>query len=202
MHFGDRVLSIEGSASADRVVTRNGLQLDCDFVVFGFGIDPVTDVVLDSGVHIDNGIVVDEMFQTSIPDIYAAGDVANYFHPLFGRHIRVEHWQNALSHGATAGRSMAGKGTPYNDIPWFWSDQYDLNLQYAGFVSGPDKVVFRGRPSERHLLAFYLKDSRLQAVAAVNRGRDLRRAMPLISSGVRLDPAKLEDEDVDLRTLV
>jgi len=145
---------------------------------------------------------VDEHCRTSVEGVYAAGDVANHYHPTFGRHIRTEHWQNALRQGSVAARSMLGKkSAPYEEIPWFWSDQYGHNLQYAGLHTEWDELVVRGSMRERDFLAFYRKDGRVLAAVAIGRGRELRRSIPLIKARERVEAAKLRDPDVDLRAL-
>jgi 3-phenylpropionate/trans-cinnamate dioxygenase ferredoxin reductase subunit len=200
--FGDGVARFEGHLRLERVVTSAGRRIDCDFAVVGVGIEPVTDLMAGTGVQIDNGVVVDEYCRTTADGIYAAGDVANHFHPVFGTRVRVEHWQNAIKQGAAAARSMLGKGAPYDDIPWFWSDQYDTNLQYAGLHAAWDRIVIRGSLAGRSFLAFYLRGGRIDAVAGLNRGKDVRRSLPLIRSRAGIDPGRLEDDDVDLRSLV
>lgn len=199
--FEDSVAAFEGARRVERVTTKGGRRIECDFAVVGVGIEPVTDLVAGTGVKIDNGIVVDEYSHTSVEGIYAAGDVANHYHPVFERHVRVEHWQNALRQGPAAARSMLGKGQPYDEVHWFWSDQYDANLQYAGFHTDWDDLVVRGSLEERAFVAFYLKDERIDAAVAVNRGKDLRRSMALIKARAQVEPAALRDEDVDLRNL-
>ncbi|MDQ3864185.1 MAG: FAD-dependent oxidoreductase [Actinomycetota bacterium] len=200
--FEDTVAAFEGSGRVEGVTTKAGRRLACDFVVVALGVEPVAELLTGTGVKIDNGVVVDEYCRTDIEGIYAAGDVANHYHPVFGRHFRVEHWQNALKHGEAAARSMLGAGEPYQEIPWFWSDQYEHNLQYAGFHRDWDDLVVRGSMESRSFVAFYRKDERVPAAVAVNRGRDLRRSMPLIRAQRRIDAARLRDPDVDLRTLV
>lgn len=200
--FEDSVAAFEGTTRVERIVTKRGRRIDCDFAVVGVGIDPVTDLGATAGVRLENGIVVDEYCRTNRDGVYAAGDVANHFHPIFGRHIRVEHWQHALKQGAAAARSMLGRREPYDEIHWFWSDQYDANLQYAGFHTTWDQLVIRGSLGERRFVGFYLRDGRVDAVLAFNRGTDVRRAIPLIKSRLQVDPARLRDETVDLRTLV
>ena len=111
----------------------------------GIGVEPTVDFLDGSGVHVDNGVVVDESCATNVAGIYAAGDVANHYHPVFGRHIRVEHWQNAMRQGASAATNMLGERVPYDEIPWFWSDQYDANIQYAGYHTSYDELIVRGQ---------------------------------------------------------
>lgn len=200
--LGDAAAAFEGAGRVERVVTREGRSIECDFAVFGVGVEPVTDLVAEAGVEVDNGIVVDELCRTTIPGIFAAGDVTNHYHPLAGRTVRVEHWQNALKQGAAAALSMIGRPQPYGDVHWFWSDQYDHNLQYAGFLAGWDEMIVRGSIEERNFVAFYLKGGKLQAAVGLNRGREVRRSMPLIRAGSQVSVEKLRDEDVDLRKVV
>ena len=201
MIFEDTVAAFEGAGRVERVTTGRGRRIECDFVVVGLGIEPVTDLLAGTGVEIDNGVVVDEYCRTGVEGIYAAGDVANHFHPVFGRRIRVEHWQNALKQGPAAARNMLEKGEPYDEVPWFWSDQYEHNLQYAGFHTEWDDLIVRGSLEERNFVAFYRKDGRVLAAVAVNRGKDLRRSIPLIKAREPVDAARLCDLDVDLREL-
>jgi 3-phenylpropionate/trans-cinnamate dioxygenase ferredoxin reductase component len=199
--FEDRVAAFEGAGRVERVTTQGGRRIECDFAVVGLGTEPVTDLLAGTGAKIDNGVVVDEFCQTNVEGIYAAGDVANHYHPVFERHIRVEHWQNALKQGPAAVRSMLGSDEPYGEIPWFWSDQYEHNLQYAGFHTEWDELVVRGSTAERSFVAFYRKGGRVLAAVAINRGRDLRRSIPLIKAQEEIEAAKICDPDVDLRTL-
>src|SRR5574339_334716 len=199
--FGDLVMRFEGHGRVERVITKSGRRLECDFAVIGVGVEPVVDFLAESGIGIDNGILVDESCRTTVDGIYAAGDVANHWHPVFERRMRVEHWQNAMQQGAVAARSMLGTGQQYDAIHWFWSDQYDANLQYAGFHHEWDRLVVRGSLERRNFIAFYLNRGRLDAVVALNRGKDVRRAMPLIRYRGFVDSERLKDEDVDLRSL-
>ncbi len=199
--FEDLVMRFEGQGRVERVITKRSRRVECDFAVVGVGVEPVVDFLAESGIGIDNGILVDESCRTTADGIYAAGDVANHWHPVFERRMRVEHWQNAMQQGAAAARSMLGTGQPYDAIHWFWSDQYDANLQYAGFHREWDRLVVRGSLEQRSFLAFYLNQGRVDAVVALNRGKDVRRAMPLIRSRTFVDPERLKNEDVDLRSL-
>jgi 3-phenylpropionate/trans-cinnamate dioxygenase ferredoxin reductase subunit len=201
MIFEDRVAAFEGAGRVERVTTARGRRIECDFVVVGLGSEPATDLLAGTGAELDNGVVVDEYLRTGVDGIYAAGDVANHYHPMFERRIRVEHWQNALEQGPAAARAMLGKGEPYDEVPWFWSDQYEHNLQYAGFHTEWDELVVRGSMDERNFVAFYRKDERVLAAVAINRGKDLRRSMPLIKAREPVDAGGLCDLAVDLRTL-
>jgi 3-phenylpropionate/trans-cinnamate dioxygenase ferredoxin reductase component len=200
--FEDVVTRFDGQGRIERALTKSGRRIECDFAVVAVGVEPALDCIAGSGIETDNGILVDEYCRTNVADIYAAGDIANHYHPLLQRRLRVEHWQNAMQQGAAAARSMLGRGQPYGPVHWFWSDQYDVNLQYAGIHRQAEQIVVRGSLEQRSGLAFYLNQGRLDAVVALNRGKDLRRAMPLIKSRVIVDPHQLADEDIDLRSLV
>jgi 3-phenylpropionate/trans-cinnamate dioxygenase ferredoxin reductase component len=186
--------------TADGVVVRlgDGSAVEADAVLVGVGISPNTDLAEAAGLDVEDGILVDERCRTSADAVFAAGDVANHLHPLFGR-LRVEHFDNAIKMGAAAARAMLGSEEAFDDPHWFWSDQYDVNLQYAGFARRWDQVVIRGSTDERSFVAFYLDGGVLLAALGMNRGRDVRRSMKLIGS--RPDPERLRDEEVDLRTL-
>jgi len=199
--FEDTVAAFEGTERVRQVVTQGGLRLECDFVVVGIGIEPAVDMLEGSGVVVDNGVVVDEFCETNISGVYAAGDVANHYHPIFDRRIRVEHWQNAIKQGAAAARNMLGKRVAYDEIHWFWSDQYDANLQYAGFHTKWEQLVVRGRLDSGSYLACYVNDGRVDAAVGLNRAKDVRRVMPLIKSRRAVDLEQLRDEGVDLRSL-
>jgi len=199
--FEDTVAAFEGTTRVTHVVTKGGLRLECDFVVVGIGIEPAVELLEGSGIHVDNGIVVDEYCQTNVRGVYAAGDVANHYHPIFNRRIRVEHWQNAIKQGAAAARNMLGKRGAYDEVHWFWSDQYDANLQYAGFHTKWQQLVVRGALDSASYLACYVNDGRIDAAVGLNRAKDVRRVMPLIKSRGVVDLEQLGDEGVDLRSL-
>ena len=197
----DRVVAFEGMHRVTGVTTKGGIRLECDFVVAGIGIEPVVDFLDGSGIAVDNGIVVDEHCRTNVEGIFAAGDVANHYHPLFGRHIRVEHWQNAIKQGTAAARNMAGRPVVYDELHWFWSDQYDANLQYAGFHTTWEQLVVRGRLDSDRFLACYINQGRIDAAVAFNRSRDIRRIMPLIKARRPVNLEHLGDESIELRSL-
>ncbi len=199
--FEDTVTAFEGTGRVARVVTQRGQRLECDFVVVGIGIQPAADMFEGSGIRLDNGIVVDEYCQTNVSDVYAAGDVANHYHPVFDRRIRVEHWQNAIKQGAAAARNMLGKRVAYDEVHWFWSDQYDANLQYAGFHTKWEQLVVRGRLDSGSFLACYVNEGRIDAAVGLNRAKDVRRVMPLIKARQTVDLDQLRDEGVDLRSM-
>jgi 3-phenylpropionate/trans-cinnamate dioxygenase ferredoxin reductase subunit len=200
--LGEGVEAFEGARRVERVRTTGGRVLECDFAVVGLGIEPAAELAAAAGLEVENGVVVDELCRTSADGVYAAGDVANHRHPLLGRRVRVEHYLNAIEQGTAAARSMLGRGEPYAPVHWFWSDQYDANLQYAGFHTRWDELVVRGSLEEQRFAAFYLEGGLVQAVVALNQARDVQRAKRLIAARVPVDPARLRDPEVDLRTLV
>ena len=198
----DSVAAFEGTGRVERVRTKKGRVLACDFVVAGIGIVPNAKLLAAAGAAVDNGVLVDEHCRTTLPDVYAAGDVANHLHPLFGR-LRVEHWNNGFHQGRAAARAMLGDPAPYDYLHTFWSDQYEHSIQYVGFAAEWDRLVFRGDPSSRKFLAFYFKDGLVRAVMGLDRGGDpedpksqseLREAGALIRNRVRVDPASLAED--------
>lgn len=199
--FNDTVAAFEGTTKIESVVTRAGVRTACDFAVVGVGVEPVVDFLDRSGIQLDNGVVVDEYCATNVSGIYAAGDVANHYHPVFGRRIRVEHWQNAMRQGTNAARNMLHQQVPYDEVPWFWSDQYDANIQYAGYHTSYEQLVVRGRVDGGSFAAFYMNRGLIDAVVSVNNAKDVRRAMPLIKARRPVDPDRLRDETVDLRSI-
>ncbi len=197
-----RLDRLEGSRRVECVVMADGEKVECDFVVVGVGIDPETAPVEGSGIATDDGIVVDECCRTNVEGVFAAGDVARFFNPLLEERIRVEHWANAQNQGAAAAKCMLGRSEPYAEVPWFWSDQYDINMQYVGHASAWDEVVLRGDIAGRRFSAFYLKNGRLRATMALNRPRDIAASRALIRAAAPVTADQLRDEEVDLRTLV
>jgi 3-phenylpropionate/trans-cinnamate dioxygenase ferredoxin reductase subunit len=201
LRLSEGIRSFQGDGRLERVVTASGSTIECDLAVVGVGVQPEIDWLIGSGVTLDNGVLVDELCRTNVPDVFAAGDVANWWHPTLGERLRVEHYENGQNQGVAAARSMLGIGEPYEPVPYFWSDQYDLTLQYVGHASGLDDVVFRGDISSRKFLAFYLRDGRLRAALGINRFRDVSAARRLIRDKASVTAEQLADEQVDLRKL-
>ena len=202
----DSVAAFEGAGRVERVRTKKGRRLECDLVIAGVGIVPNSELLGAAGAAVDNGVLVDERCRTSLPDVYAAGDVANHLHPIFGR-LRVEHWNNAFQQGRAAARSMLGREEPYDYLHSFWSDQYEHVIEYVGFAASWDRLVFRGRPESRKFLGFYLKEGIVRAAVGLDRGGDpedpkgeseLKLVAGLIRDRVPVEPAKLADDAVDL----
>jgi 3-phenylpropionate/trans-cinnamate dioxygenase ferredoxin reductase subunit len=201
MHFGTGADHFEGTDRFEALVTTTGRTIEGDFAVVGIGVEPVTEVAEGSAIEIDNGILVDAALRTNVAGIFAVGDVARHDHPVFGP-VRVEHYDNALKMGAHVAGSMLGRNEPFTDAHWFWSDQYDADIQMAGFAFTWDEMVIRGNMEERRFAAFLLKDGQLLSTFAMNRPKDVRRSMKLISAKARPAREQLEDPEVDLRTLL
>jgi 3-phenylpropionate/trans-cinnamate dioxygenase ferredoxin reductase subunit len=193
--------SFEGSGSVESVRTGDGRSIDADFVVAGIGVAPRTGLAEDAGLEISNGVVTTERLETSADGIYAAGDLANALHPLFGRRIRVEHWANALNQGPAAARNMLGRDAPYDNVPYFFSDQYDVGMEYAGHATDWDEVVFRGDGDAREFVAFWLRDGRVLAGMNVNVWDVTDDIQELIRSKARVDRERLIDADTPLDEL-
>ena len=196
------VEAFEGRDAVERVRTSDGQSIACDFVVVGVGVIPRTGLAEAAGASIENGILVDEKLATSVRDVFAAGDVANAWHPFFERRIRVEHWANALNQGPAAARSMLGQGVSYDRLPYFFSDQYDVGMEYSGYVSEWDEIVYRGALDGGAFVAFWIKDQRVMAGMNVNVWDVNEDVQALIRSRQEIDIAALRDEDTPLRELV
>jgi 3-phenylpropionate/trans-cinnamate dioxygenase ferredoxin reductase subunit len=204
----DRIAAFEGAERVEVAVTASGARVACDFVVAGVGIEPELPAFAGSSLAQSNGLLVDERCRTSAPDVYAAGDVANHLHPVFGR-IRVEHYNNAEKHGRAAARSMLGADVPYDYIHSFWSDQYEHDLEYVGHATKWDQFVVRGSLEERTLVGFYLSEGQLLAAVGLDRGGDpeadsdseMAACARLVAMQAKPDPTRLADDGIDLWSL-
>jgi 3-phenylpropionate/trans-cinnamate dioxygenase ferredoxin reductase subunit len=196
--------TIQGTAeSRDTIALRlsSGDVVDCDEVIIGVGLQPNTELAAAAGLDCRTGVVVDEYSRTSAPDVFAVGDVAEHFHPLFGEWIRVEHHEHALKHGAATARNLIGDLDPYVDPLWFWSDQYEYNLQAVGRLGLSDTVVTRGSIAQRSFTNFHLRRGRLVGAIGVNSGHDVRRAGRLIAARAIVAVESLADPAIDLRSV-
>jgi 3-phenylpropionate/trans-cinnamate dioxygenase ferredoxin reductase component len=206
---GAQVTAFEGGGRLEAVVTADGSRIACDFAVAGVGIKPDLPPVTGPPIDLDNGILVDERCRTSAADVYAAGDVANHLHPVFGR-VRVEHYNNAEKHGAAAGRSMLGSAAPYDYIHSFWSDQYEHKIEYVGHATSWDDFVIRGSLAEGRLVGFYLSGGVVRAAVGLDRGGDpeldhdseMAACARLVAQRARPERGPLTDENTDLWSLV
>jgi 3-phenylpropionate/trans-cinnamate dioxygenase ferredoxin reductase subunit len=192
----------EGQGSVERVVTHDGSSIETEFVVVGVGVAPRAGLVETAGIRVDNGVLVDERLEASVPGVFAAGDVADAYHPFYGRPLRVEHWANALNQGPIAARAMLGKPASYDEIPYFFSDQYETGMEYSGYATEWDEVVFRGDVAAREFIAFWLEDERVVAGMNMNVWDVSDPIRELIRSRQRLDPRQLADSDVPLSKLL
>lgn len=192
----------EGDGSVARAVLSDGNAVECATAVIGIGLIANTELADTAGLQVDNGIVVDELGCTSDPDIFAAGDVTNHPNALLGRRIRLESWENAQNQAIAAAKSMLDKGAAYTEVPWFWSDQYDVNIQLAGLPVDCDQTVLRGDPDAPEFIEFYLRDGRIDGAAAMNNPRDLRFTKRLIQAQKIVDPAQLANPAVKLQAIL
>jgi 3-phenylpropionate/trans-cinnamate dioxygenase ferredoxin reductase component len=196
------VEAFEGDGRVERVRTSDGELLDCDFVVVGVGVEPRTRLAAEAGIAVRDGVAVDAHLRTDAADVFAAGDVASAQHPFYGESIRVEHWANALNQGPAAARNMLGQGAPYERLPYFFSDQYDVGMEYSGFARSWDRVVFRGDPASREFIAFWIAGDTVVAGMNVNVWDVTDPIQSLIRSRVPVEDPRLADPDVPLEELV
>ena len=202
VRLGAAVEALTGEGRVTGARLAGGETLAATAVVIGIGIVPNVELAEAAGIEVDNGIRVDALCRTSDPDIFAAGDVTNHPNRLLGRNIRLESWENAQNQGIAAARAMLGGETPYCEIPWFWSDQYDVNIQLVGLPSAFDDTVTRGERAQGSFVEFYLKDGRIDGAAAINSPRDIRFARRLMQAEKIVDPAALADPAVKLQALL
>jgi 3-phenylpropionate/trans-cinnamate dioxygenase ferredoxin reductase subunit len=205
MLMGVEVAEITGEGHrVTGVRLADGRQIDADVVVAGVGITPNTELAEAAGLTIDNGVVVDEHLRSSDPDVFAAGDVANSWYPSLGRHLRLEHWSAALNQGPVAAANMMGGAVAYDRVPYFYSDQYDLGMEYSGFVGSGhyDQIIFRGEVTEGKYIVFWLGEGRVLAGMNVNVWDVADAIADLVRSGAQIDVNRLRDTEVALEDLL
>ena len=196
------VTGFEGDDHVRRVLCGDSEPVDADVVIVGIGILPNDELAAAAGLATDNGIIVDQHGRTEDPDIYAAGDVTNHPNAILGRRIRLESWQNAQNQAITAAKTMCGGEETYAQVPWFWSDQYDVNLQIIGMPETWSEVVIRGDTDALTFTAFYLSDGCVVGANAVNSPRDIPIARQMIQRKAKVDSAAIANPDVSLRKLL
>jgi 3-phenylpropionate/trans-cinnamate dioxygenase ferredoxin reductase component len=202
LHFGVGIEAFEGAGRVEQVKLEGGGSIECDFAVVGVGVVPRTELAEQAGLEVGNGIQVSKRLETSVSGVFAAGDVANAFHPFYGAKLRVEHWANALNQPATAAQAMLGKdGVSYDRLPYFFSDQYDVGMEYVGYATDWDEVVIRGDADKPEFVAFWLKDGAVQAGMNVNVWDVGDPIKALIGSREKMDVERLRDTDVPLEQL-
>jgi 3-phenylpropionate/trans-cinnamate dioxygenase ferredoxin reductase subunit len=199
---GAKVVAIEGRTSATGVRLEEGTVIRGDLVVVGVGAEPRAELARSAGLAVDGGVLVDQYLESGAKGVFAAGDVANAIHPLYGRRLRVEHWDNARRQGRAAAANMLGAAIPYDRIPYFFSDQYDIGMEYTGFAPSWDRVVFRGDPAETEFVAFWLREGRVMAGMNVNTWDVAPAIEALIRSRATVDPDELADTVRPLTELV
>ena len=201
LRTGVGAVAIEEVGGELRLALSTGESLAADSALIGIGAQPNTELAHASGLAVEDGVLVDEFGRTNDPNIYAAGDVTRHWNPLLKRKIRLESWQNAQNQAIAVAKAMVGGNEPFAEIPWFWTDQYDVNLQMAGAPESWDSLVWRGNAAEKSFTVFYLKDGKPVACNTVNNGRDMRFARELIAKGRAIDPVRLADKTVKLQDL-
>ncbi|MBE3073833.1 MAG: FAD-dependent oxidoreductase [Actinobacteria bacterium] len=201
LHLSTQIEAIVGDGAASGVRTTDGVVIEGDLVVVGVGVTPRVELAKLAGLTVENGIVVDEFLATSVPDVFAAGDVAATWNTMYNKRIRMEHWANALNQGPVAARNMLGQHTAYEKLPYFYSDQYDLGMEYHGYATDWDRVVLRGERAGE-FLAFWLKDGRVLAAMNANVWDQGDHIKALIRSGASVDPDRLADPSVPLADLL
>ncbi|MGI9822478.1 NAD(P)/FAD-dependent oxidoreductase [Agromyces sp. Marseille-Q5079] len=204
LRMGAGVSAVRGKGRVDGVILGTGEELDADLVVVGIGAVPNTELAASARLTVDDGIVTDDGFRTSAPDVFAAGDVANVRHPVLDRHLRVEHWANAQNQGQAVGRALAGAQVVYDEIPYFFTDQYDLGMEYSGYGPLADgaSVVFRGDVAAREFMAFWVRERRVVAGMNVNVWDVNDAVQALIRADVPVDLTALGDPSVALESLI
>jgi 3-phenylpropionate/trans-cinnamate dioxygenase ferredoxin reductase subunit len=202
IHCSTGVAAFHGRTGVDAVETTAGRRFPCDLVIVGIGILPEVGLAEESGLTCDNGLNVDDHARTDDPNIVAAGDCTNHPNPFAGRRIRLESVHNAVEQAKTAALSLLGESQPYAQVPWFWSDQFDLKLQIAGLSEDHDQVIVRGNPDGDSFSACYLRAGKLVAVDAVNSPRDFIFGRKLIATGAVVSPEQLADSATSLGDLL
>jgi 3-phenylpropionate/trans-cinnamate dioxygenase ferredoxin reductase subunit len=201
-HLGVGIESIQGASSVEAVKLTDGTVIPAGAVVAGVGVAPRTELAETAGIEVDNGVLTDEYLETSIPAIYAAGDVANAYHPFYRQRLRLEHWSSALNQGPAAAWNILGEKKVYDKIPYFFSDQYDFGMEYRGWSTPQDEVVIRHGKSDKEFLAFWLRDSLVIAAMNANIWDQGDQLEALIHSRTPVEKAKLSDPDHEITSLL
>jgi NADPH-dependent 2,4-dienoyl-CoA reductase/sulfur reductase-like enzyme len=201
LRMATRVRRVTAEGERALVHTDSGDEIPADAVVVGIGVVPNVELAQSAGLEIDNGIVVDEFGRTGDSRVYAAGDVSSHYNPLLGHRVRLESWQNAQNQAIAVARNILGAPGPYAEVPWFWSDQYDLNLQISGIPRAGDEIVRRGAGVGNPGLFFHVRDGKLAAVIGINSARDVRFGKEIIAMGGSPSTADLADPGASLASL-
>ena len=201
-----KILKITKNKENYKILLSDNSELESDFIIAGIGSRPCVSIFENTNLKLDNGIVTNEFCETSINDVYAAGDVSNFYHPLYKEHIRLESYQHAQNHGICAGKNISGIKTEYSSIPWMWSDQFNLNLQLAGICENFDEIIKRGKDINNGIIYFFLKNQSIKGACGLGIagkiGRDIRISTKLSEKNVVVDKAILADESQKLNNLI
>ena len=201
-----KILKITKNKENYKILLSDNSELESDFIIAGIGSRPCVSIFENTNLKLDNGIVTNKFCETSINDVYAAGDVSNFYHPLYKEHIRLESYQHAQNHGICAGKNISGIKTEYSSIPWMWSDQFNLNLQLAGICENFDEIVKRGKDINNGIIYFFLKNQSIKGACGLGIagkiGRDIRISTKLSEKNVVVDKAILADESLKLNNLI
>jgi 3-phenylpropionate/trans-cinnamate dioxygenase ferredoxin reductase subunit len=195
------IKEFSGDSHVHAVELTDGARIEADLVVIGVGVVPNTDLASDAGLAVSNGIVVDDHCRTSDPSIYAVGDCTYHPNDVLGYEVRLESVHNALEQAKTAAMNICGEDQKYAQVPWFWSDQYDLKLQIAGLSQNYDRTIIRGNPADRSFSCLYLHDGKLIAVDAINKPKDFMQSKKLIAERAVIDESLLADSSVELKDM-
>ena len=201
-----KILKITKNKENYKILLSDNSELESDFIIAGIGSRPCVSIFENTNLKLDNGIVTNKFCETSINDVYAAGDVSNFYHPLYKKYIRLESYQHAQNHGICAGKNISGIKTEYSSIPWMWSDQFNLNLQLAGICENFDEIVKRGKDINNGIIYFFLKNQSIKGACGLGIagkiGRDIRISTKLSEKNVVVDKAILADESQKLNNLI
>ena len=201
-----KILKITKNNENYKILLSDNSELETDFIIAGIGSKPSVSMFENTNLKLDNGILTNEFCQTSINDVYAAGDVSNFYHPLYKQHIRLESYQHAQNHGICAGKNIAGVKTEYSSIPWMWSDQFNLNLQLSGICENFDEIIERGKDIDNGIIYFFLKNQSIRGACGLGIsgkiGRDIRISTKLSEKNVIVDKTILADESQKLNKLI
>lgn len=201
IHCGTAISEFRGNAHVNAVVLADGTIHHCDCVIVGIGVTPNVQLAQQAGLACENGISVDAQTRTSVPGIVAAGDCTSHPHPLIGARVRLESVQNAIEQGRCAASTLFADPRTFEDVPWFWSDQYDIKLQIAGFARDYDTTIVRGDAASKSFAVYYLSGTRLIAVDAIGAPREFITAKKLLAARAALDPEAVANTSVDLEAV-
>lgn len=202
IHLDNGLKAFEGGDSVNAVLCSDGLMLEADLVVIGAGVLPNQEIAIEAGLECNNGIMVNEFGETSTAHVYACGDCTNHPNKGLNTRLRLESVHNAMEQSKTVANTIMGNKEPYDQVPWFWSDQYDHKLQLVGISGDHDEVVMRGLESEQKFLLFYLKNSELIAVNAINSSKEFLICRKLVANKVKISSDVIKDQSVNLNDLL